>query len=336
MSRLYELLGAEADHEQPGAPPSAQPTDAGLLDAYSAAVVSVVDAVGPSVVSVRTNARAGRRGGAGAGTGVVSAAAGYVLTNSHVVHGASDLEVSLTDGRRVAATLTGDDPATDLAVIRVDAPALPAVHLGESARLRVGQLVIAIGNPFGFESTVSAGVVSALGRSLRSTTGRLIDNIIQTDVALNPGNSGGPLVDSRGRVVGINSAVFAMAQGISFAVPIDTATWVVPQLLARGRVTRAYLGFGGQSRPFDRRLARALGLANTRAVEIVSVEPATPAAGAGLQTGDLGVAIGECPVQTVDDVHRRLVASPIGEPLTVTVVRGVDRRDVTVTPIETP
>ncbi len=336
MSRLYEPLGAEADHEQPGVPPSAQPTDAGLLDAYSAAVVSVVDAVGPAVVSVRTNARAGRRGGAGAGSGVIIASDGYVLTNSHVVHAASDLEVSLTDGRRFAATLTGDDPATDLAVIRVDAPALPAAHLGESARLRVGQLVIAIGNPFGFESTVSAGVVSALGRSLRSTTGRLIDNIIQTDVALNPGNSGGPLVDSRGRVVGINSAVFAMAQGISFAVPIDTATWVIPQLLARGRVSRAYLGFGGQSRPLERRLARALGLANARAIEIVSLEPASPAARAGLQTGDLVVAIGERPVQTVDDVHRRLVASPIGEPLTVTVVRGVDRRDVTVTPIETP
>src|SRR5436189_298872 len=226
MSRLYEPLGAEADHEQPGVPPSAQPTDAGLLDAYSAAVVSVVDAVGPAVVSVRTNARAGRRGGAGAGSGVIIASDGYVLTNSHVVHAASDLEVSLTDGRRFAATLTGDDPATDLAVIRVDAPALPAAHLGESARLRVGQLVIAIGNPFGFESTVPAGVVS--------------------------------------------------------------------------------------------------------------LEPATPAARAGLQTGDLVVAIGERPVQTVDDVHRRLVASPIGEPLTVTVVRGVDRRDVTVTPIETP
>jgi S1-C subfamily serine protease len=267
---------------------------------------------------------------------VVIASDGYVLTNSHVVHGAHDLEVSLTDGRRFAATLTGDDPGTDLAVIRVDAPALPAARFGQSARLRVGQLVIAIGNPFGFESTVSAGVVSALGRSLRSTTGRLIDNIIQTDVALNPGNSGGPLVDSRGRVVGINSAVFAMAQGISFAVPIDTATWVVPQLLARARVSRAYLGFGGQSRPFDRRLARALGLANTRAVEIVSVEPSTPAAGASLQTGDLVVAIGDRPVETVDDVHRLLVAWPIGTPLTVAVVRGVDRRDVTVTPIETP
>ncbi|HZF03337.1 MAG TPA: trypsin-like peptidase domain-containing protein [Patescibacteria group bacterium] len=335
MSRLYEPLGAEAEREQQG--PSPEPrSDADLLDAYSAAVVSVVDAVGPSVVSVRTNARAGRRGGAGAGSGVIIASDGYVLTNSHVVHGASDLEASLTDGRRFAATLTGDDPATDLAVIRIDAPALPAARFGESARLRVGQLVIAIGNPFGFESTVSAGVVSALGRSLRSTTGRLIDNIIQTDVALNPGNSGGPLVDSRGRVVGINSAVFAMAQGISFAVPIDTATWAIPQLLARGRVSRAYLGFGGQSRPLDRRLARALGLTNARAIEIVSLEPATPAARAGLQAGDLVVAIGEHPVQTVDDVHRLLVASPIGVPLTVAVVRGVDRRDVTVTPIETP
>jgi S1-C subfamily serine protease len=257
MNRLFEPLTTDAEYEQAAGSPPEPRTDADLLDAYSEAVVAVVDAVGPSVVSIRTNVRAGRRSGAGAGSGVVIASDGYVLTNSHVVHGAHDLEVSLTDGRRFAATLTGDDPGTDLAVIRVDAPALPAARFGQSARLRVGQLVIAIGNPFGFESTVSAGVVSALGRSLRSTTGRLIDNIIQTDVALNPGNSGGPLVDSRGRVVGINSAVFAMAQGISFAVPIDTATWVVPQLPARARVSRAYLGFGGQSRPFDRRLARA-------------------------------------------------------------------------------
>jgi len=259
-----------------------------------------------------------------------------VLTNSHVVHGATDLEVSLTDGRRFSAALTGDDPGTDLALIRVDAGALPAARFGESARLRVGQLVIAIGNPFGFESTVSAGVVSALGRSLRSATGRLIDNIIQTDVALNPGNSGGPLVDSRGRVVGINSAVFAMAQGISFAVPIDTATWVIPQLLARGRVSRAYLGFGGQSRALDRRLARAVSVPNARAIEIVSVEPDAPAARAGLHVGDLVVAIGDRPVDTVDDVHRLLVTWPIGQALTLTIVRGVERRTVSVTPIETP
>jgi S1-C subfamily serine protease len=307
-------------------------SDADLLDAYSEAVVAVVDAVGPSVVSVRT----GRRASGGAGSGLIVTADGYVLTNSHVVHGAGELEVSLTDGRRFSATLTGDDPATDLALIRVDAPALPAARLGESARLRVGQLVIAIGNPFGFQSTVSAGVVSALGRSLRSSTGRLIDNIIQTDVALNPGNSGGPLVDSRGRVVGVNSAVFPMAQGISFAVPIDTATWAIPQLLARGRVSRAYLGFGGQSRPLDRRLARALALVNERAIEVMSVEPGTPAAAGGLRTGDLVVALGGQPVETVDAVHRRLVAWPTGEPLVLTLVRGAERRDVTLIPIETP
>ena len=336
MTRLYEPLATDAEREPVTASPPAPRTDADLLDAYSEAVVSVVEMVGPSVVSIRTNTRAGRRGGAGAGSGVIIAADGYVLTNSHVIHGASDLEVSLTDGRRYSATPTGDDPGTDLALIRVDAGALPAAHLGQSSRLRVGQLVIAIGNPFGFESTVSAGVVSALGRSLRSTTGRLIDNIIQTDVALNPGNSGGPLVDSRGRVVGVNSAVFAMAQGISFAIPIDTATWVIPQLLARGRVSRAYLGFGGQSRPLDRRLARAIGMPNTRAIEIVSVEPDAPAARAGLQVGDLVVGIGDQAVETVDDVHRLLVTWPIGQALALTIVRGVERRHVSVTPIETP
>ena len=307
--------------------------DVEVLDAYSQAVVSVVEAVGPAVVSITV----GRGGvGGGAGSGVIVAPDGYAVTNDHVVDGAGRLTATLTDGRTLDAALIGEDPSTDLALIRLNGTDLPVAAPGRSATLRVGQLVVAIGNPLGFQSTVSAGVVSALGRSLRSRTGRLIENVIQTHVALNPGNSGGPLVDSAGRVVGINTAIIAMAQGLSFAVPIDTATWVIPQLLARGRVSRAYLGFGGQSRPLERRLARALGLANARAIEIVSLEPATPAARAGLQTGDLVVAIGERPVQTVDDVHRRLVASPIGEPLTVTVVRGVDRRDVTVTPIETP
>src|SRR5436190_12636488 len=334
MNRLFEPLATDAEYEQTAGSPPAPRADADLLDAYSEAVVAVVDAVGPSVVSIRTNVRAGRRSGAGAGSGVVIASDGYVLTNSHVVHGAHDLEVSLTDGRRFAATLTGDDPGTDLAVIRVDAPALPAARFGQSARLRVGQLVIAIGNPFGFESTVSAGVVSALGRSLRSTAGRLIDNIIQTDVALNPGNSGGPLVDSRGRVVGINTAVFAMAQGISFAVPIDTATWVIPQLLARGRVVRAYLGFGGQSRPVDRRLARLLGLAGERAVEVANVEASTPAAAAGLKTGDLIITIDTRPVETVDDVHRVLAPEAIGREMTIAFARDGRRMETTVTPRE--
>jgi S1-C subfamily serine protease len=293
-------------------------------------VVSVVDAVGPTVVSVRARHGAGR-GAEGAGSGVIFASDGYVLTNSHVVQGATELEVSLTDGRRLPATVTGNDPASDLAVIRADAHGLPAARFGESARLRVGQLVIAIGNPFGFQSTVSAGVVSALGRSLRSTTGRLIDNIIQTDVALNPGNSGGPLVDSRGFVVGINTAVFAMAQGISFAVPIDTASWVIPQLLAHGGVRRPYIGFGGQSRPLDRRLARALGVSNTRAIEVTTIEPATPAA-AQLRPGDLLIAIEGMAVEDVDAVHRALFAHPIGAPLRLTLLRDGGLHQVTVVP----
>jgi S1-C subfamily serine protease len=307
-----------------------------LLDAYSRAVVSVVDAVGPSVVSIGVDARGKRPEPRAAGSGVVISSDGWVLTNSHVVHEATALEVSFTDGRRFSASLVGEDPGTDLAVVQVDAPALPAARLGQSAKLRVGQLVIAIGNPFGFQSTVSAGAVSAVGRSLRSTTGRLIDDIIQTDVALNPGNSGGPLVDSRGRVVGINTAVFAMAQGISFAVPIDTATSVVPQLLARGRVVRGYLGFGGQSRQVDRRQVRALGLPHERAVEIMSVEAGTPAAGAGLHGGDLLVAIDDRPIQSVDDVHRLLSADAIGREMRITVVRDGRRLEVRVVPAEAP
>src|SRR6267142_458511 len=303
-------------------------SDEEVLDAYSHAVTSVVDAVGPTVVSVSLP-----RGG---GSGVMFAPDGYLLTNAHVVGRARGVKIGLPDGSTHDGNVVGADPASDLAVVHIDGNHFPAAELGRSGALRVGQLVVAIGNPLGFSFTVSAGVLSAMGRSLRAQDGRLIDGILQTDVALNPGNSGGPLVDSKGRVVGINTAMIMGAQGISFAVPVDTATWVVPQLLARGRVSRAYLGFGGQSRPLDRRLARALGLANTRAVEIISIEPATPAAGAGLQTGDLVVAIGDRPVETVDDVHRLLFAWSIGAPLTVAVVRGVDRRDVTVTPIETP
>ena len=308
--------------------------DAAVLDAYSEAVVSVVDSVGPTVVGVRTKRPGGGRG-EGAGSGVILASDGYILTNSHVVHGAGELEVSLTDGRRLPASLTGEDPASDLAVIRAGGGGLPSARFGESARLRVGQLVIAIGNPFGFQSTVSAGVVSALGRSLRSTTGRLIDNVIQTDVALNPGNSGGPLVDSRGRVVGVNTAIFAMAQGISFAIPIDTATWVIPQLMAHGRVRRPYLGFGGQSRPLDRRIARALGIANQRGIEVLSIEPSTPAA-AELRVGDVLIALDGTPVENVDTVHRELLARAIGAPLTITLLREGALREVTLVPTAAP
>jgi S1-C subfamily serine protease len=267
---------------------------------------------------------------------VLIAPDGLVLTNSHVVEGARRLEVGLTDGRRLGATLVGADPATDLAVIRAGESGLPSATLGDSAGLRVGQLVVAIGNPLGFESTVSAGVVSALGRTFRSRTGRLIDNVIQTDVALNPGNSGGPLVDSRGRVVGINTATIAMAQGLSFAVPINTAKWVGAQLIREGRVRRAWLGVAGRERVVDRRLARAHRLTAERAVELVSVEGGSPAAAAGLREGDLVVALDGHPVEAVDDMHRLLAGWPIGRPVRVGVLRGAEHLDLLAVPGDAP
>jgi len=307
-----------------------------LPDSYSRAVVAVVEHVGPAVVSIAAGTRrpGGAAGVVGAGSGVIFTPDGYVLTNSHVVHDATDLGVTLTDGSTLGATLVGSDPATDLAVIRADGSGLPIAQFGESASLRAGQLVVAIGNPFGFQSTVSAGVISALGRSLRSGTGQLIENIIQTDVALNPGNSGGPLVDTRIRVIGINTAIIRMAQGISFAIPIDTAQWVVGELLARGRVRRAYLGIVGQTRPIDRLIARRLALSVSQAVEIISVEPHGPAVIAGLREGDLIVALNERGVRTVDDMHRMLVGWPFGDALNVRVIRGDRRFDISMIPVE--
>jgi S1-C subfamily serine protease len=304
-----------------------------LLDSYSRAVVSVVEHVGPAVVSIAAGTRRARRS-AGVGSGVIFTPDGYVLTNSHVVHEATDLNVALTDGATLGATLIGSDPATDIAVIRADGSGLPVATFGESASLRVGQLVVAIGNPFGFQSTVSAGVVSAIGRSLRGATGRLIENIIQTDVALNPGNSGGPLVDAQARVVGINTAIIRAAQGISFAIPIDSAQRVASELLAHGRVRRAYLGIIGQARPVDRLLARRHALAGAQVVEIVSVEPRGPAAVAGLREGDLVVALNERAVRTVDDMHRIMVGWPFGNALKIGVIRGDRRFDVAVVPVE--
>ena len=312
--------------------------DRELLDSYSRAVVSVVEHVGPAVVSI---AAGNRRAGAaadvvGAGSGVIFTPDGYVLTNSHVVHEATNLAVTLTDGSTLGATLVGSDPATDLAVIRADGSGLPIAQFGRSASLRAGQLVVAIGNPFGFQSTVSAGVISAIGRSLRSATGRLIENVIQTDVALNPGNSGGPLVDARPRVIGINTAIIRLAQGISFAIPIDTAKWVVSELLARGRVRRASLGIVGQTRPIDRHVARRHALAASHAVEVVSVAPRGPAAIVGLREGDLIVTLNERPVGTVDDMHRMLVGWPSGDALKAGAIREDRRFDVAMVPLETP
>ena len=306
-----------------------------LLDAYSRAVVTVVEAAGPAVVSIFVgNNRRQSPEQAGAGSGVVIAPDGYILTNDHVVQGSKDLRVKLTDGTDLSATRIGTDPATDLAVIRANATFLSSSTLGNSDQLRPGQLVIAMGNPFGFQSTVSTGVVSALGRTLRSTKGRLIENIIQHTAPLNPGNSGGPLLDSTGQVVGINTAIIAMAQGIGFAIPAQTARWVVSQLLTHGRVRRGYIGIGARQRPLSRRLIRFHNLFNTFAVEVLSVEPQSPAGVAGLRVGDLIVAIHDSHVQSVDDLHRFLSNWLIGRSVDMDIIRAKERKVISVVPQE--
>jgi S1-C subfamily serine protease len=333
--RVLHLSGEEAGADTAGCEVrKAKASDVELLDAYSRAVTTVVDAVAAAVVSIAIRKTAAR--GARGGSGVVIAPDGYVLTNSHVVHGASELSVAFADGESRSATLVGDDPSTDLAVVRVEGSGLAHAVIGDSSRVRVGQLVVAIGNPLGFHSTVSTGVVSSPARALRSRDGRLVENIIQHTAPLNPGSSGGPLVDSRAHVVGINTAIIAMAQGIGFAVSSNTATWVVPQLLASGRVRRAFLGIAGSDRPLDRRIARYHGLTAERAVEVSGVEEGGPAAAAGIREGDLIVSIEGRAVGGVDDLHRFLADWPIGKQLAVTVVRGREKEVRTVVPIETP
>jgi len=312
-------------------------SDVELLDAYSRAVIKVVDAVGPAVVGISVGKKSGQNAGesAGLGSGVVITPDGYILTNDHVVDGARQVVATLSTGAALPAAIVGTDPATDLAVIRATAAgSLPHATLGDSNLLRVGQLVIAMGNPFGFQSTVSTGVVSALGRALRSQEGRLIENIIQHTAPLNPGNSGGPLVDSRGRVVGLNTAIIVMAQGIGFAIPASTVKWVVSQLLLHGRVRRGYLGLAGRQRPLDRRLVRFHQLKKEFAVEAISVEAQGPAGLAGLREGDLIVGIQEQDVASVDDLHRFLADWPVGQPVTLKVIRGRERLTVTVVPAE--
>ena len=303
-----------------------EPVDRELFDAYSEAVVSAVDEVGPSVVKVDAG---------GTGSGFVFAPDGLILTNSHVVSRAKRIGVSLPDGRDLVADLVGDDPHTDLAVLRVSAPDLVAAPFGDSSTLRPGQLVIAIGNPFGFQHTVTAGVVSALGRSLRARTVRLMENLIQTDAALNPGNSGGPLVTSAAHVVGVNTAVILGGQGIAFAVPINTARYVVTSLLRDGRVRRSHLGVAGQDVPIPRRLVREHHLTHDRGVTITAVSEGTPAADAELRPGDLIVDFGGEAVRGVDDLHRLLTEDRIGELVAIKILRRGELRRVLVTPRET-
>jgi len=307
---------------------SAQPDPAAtaVLDAYSQAVMDVVDKVAPSVVNVRA--------GRGGGSGVVIAPDGLVLTNSHVVERASGADVILNDGRRLQGDVVGRDPSTDLAVLRVGASSLPTAMLGDSDGLRVGQLVIAIGDPFGFQSTVTTGVVSALGRSLHGRDGRLIENVIQTDAALNPGNSGGPLVDTRAQVVGINTAVIATAQGICFAVPSSTARSVAGALIRDGRVRRAYLGISAAPTPVGRALAGRLGLAVSEGVRVLEVVPGSPADRAGLRPGDLIVLVAGATVPTLSALQRVLSAERIGAAVPVTAIRRGERFATTIVPAE--
>ena len=332
-----DWLMGEADplqRPEPVAPDLPDDDDLDLLDAYSRAVIGVAERMAPSVVSVRITAGDARGGtGMGAGSGFVIAPDGFIVTNHHVVEKANSVGVVFTDGRELAARVVGVDPSTDLALLRVPEGGLVPVEIGRSESLRVGQLVIAIGNPLGFQSTVSTGVVSALGRSLRGQSGRLIENIIQTDVALNPGNSGGPLVDSRGRVVGVNTAMIRMAQGLCFAIPSATMTWIVSELMTGGRVHRAVLGIVGQNRPVNRRLQREFDLREPTAVEVVSLLENGPARKAGLRERDVIVSMGGQGISSIDDLQRILARTPAGEPLTIIVLRhGGHRHEIDVTP----
>jgi S1-C subfamily serine protease len=331
MTFWQHFISNGVGSSHPGQPPS-DPEELDALDAYSRVVVQVAEKLRPAVV----NLRAGRGRGQGSGSGVLFTPDGLLLTNHHVVGRHERVHIRLIDGRQVSGRVVGADPWTDLAVVRADVSGLPHAPLGDSARLRVGQLVVAIGSPLGFESTVTAGVISALGRTLRSITGHLVDNVIQTDAALNPGNSGGPLVDSRGRVIGINTAVVQPAQGLCFAIPINMARHILPQLLQHGRVMRGYLGLHGRNVPLPPALARRFGLSQEGAVEVVAVEPDGPAEGAGLLEEDLIVALGDQPVTSVDDLHKLLLQLPVGIPATVVLVRGERRLERMVVPMDYP
>jgi S1-C subfamily serine protease len=324
---VLQLISDFAGNEQAsGSTGVLRGDDAALLDAFSRTVVDVVEHAGPAVVGIRRRAPEHDPDNPfapvlGAGSGVIITPDGYVLTNDHVVRGASRLDAVLSDGSSIEARIVGEDPDTDLALLRLARGSLPAAEIGDSGSLRVGQLVVAIGNPLGLQATVTAGVISALHRTLRGVSGRLIEDIVQTDAALNPGNSGGALVDSAGRVIGITTAIVGGAQGICFAVPIDTAKSVVPELLREGRVVRGYLGLAGQTQPFDRRLGRRLGLDVPAGVVIASLADGGPAVAAGLRAGDLILAVDGEPTPTVDAVHKLLGRETIGRTLTLRVLR---------------
>jgi S1-C subfamily serine protease len=312
--------------------------DSFLLDEYSRTVVAAVARVAPAVVKIdikqRVNARRGPREIGGNGSGFVITPDGFILTNSHVVHAATAITVNLPDGREYPAQLVGDDPDTDLAVVRIDAPNLVHVRLADSENLRVGQIVIAIGNPLGFQASVTAGVISALGRSMHAQSGRLIDNIIQTDAALNPGNSGGPLVNSAGEVIGVNTAMIRPAQGICFAIASNTARFVAGWLIKDGKIRRSYIGVAGQNAPIHRRIVRFYNLPRETGVMVVSVENGRPAATAGLREGDVIVAFNGEPVSNIHELHKMLMAEQIGVETKIVIVRHTEKLELSIFPAE--
>jgi len=332
--RPHVLATAEtAGNKQAPVPSAPAKDDIALLDDYSRTIVGAVDRVTPSVVNIESRAN-GSRGGSG--SGFIIAPDGFILTNSHVVHGAREIVVNLSDGRESRAQLVGDDPDTDLAVIRIDAAQLSHVRLANSETLRVGQIAIAIGNPLGFQASVTAGVISALGRSMHAQSGRLIDNIIQTDAALNPGNSGGPLANSAGEVIGVNTAVIRPAQGICFAIASNTAKFVAGWLIKEGRIRRGYIGVAGQTSPLHRRVARFYRLANESGAMVVSIEKGSPAEQSRIRPDDVIVAFNDEPIASVHDLHKKLVGDRIGTPCKLTVLRGTEQLTIYVTPAEMP
>src|SRR5438477_1098541 len=336
---LEQFLSASSIENGPVLQSNQPHTESELLDAYSHAVVSAAERVSPSVAKIEVTQSDRARNGEsrerhGGGSGFVFTPDGLVLTNSHVVHNASRIELSLPDGRHFPAHLIGKDPATDLAVVRIDAPHLTAVELGDSQKLRVGQLAIAIGNPYGFQYTVTAGVVSALGRSLHSYSGRMIDDVIQTDASLNPGNSGGPLVSSDGKVIGVNTATTRGAQGLCFAIGINTAKFVASRLLQQGRIRRAYIGVEAQTVPLHRRIVRFYDLPKGSGVMVTGIENGSPAQKAGLREGDVILALGPQPVAGVDDLHRLLTDTHVGVRSPLTIVRRTERLELPIVPQE--
>jgi S1-C subfamily serine protease len=341
MNRIFDLINNEGTVATTSPSVTNPVNDAGLLDAYSQSVTNVVEKVGPAVINIEVRKHLpehlakrtpnGQTGGSG--SGFIFTPDGFALTNSHVVHDADQIRVTLADGQHFPAMLIGDDPDTDLAVIRVESPEhLQHVELGDSDEIRVGQLAIAIGNPYGFQATVTAGVISALARSFRSGSGRLIDNVIQTDAALNPGNSGGPLLNSRGEVVGVNTAIIAAAQGICFAVPINTARYVAGRLIKDGKITRSYIGVGGQNVPLHRRVVRFFHLPVESGVMVLELDANGPAAAAGLRQHDVIVSFGSHDTPSIDHLHRLLTEQTIGQPHDLVVIRRTERLELKVTP----